>query len=446
MKRSLSRGLCALLSLALAGAVLPEPAAAAALGRGPARLAARPAGVRPGSFRIVPLRALPSRALPVKLVPVQASAAARTERAAARPAALPPVAAAARAVMSAPAAPAAARPAPGALASARGTVASLAAARRGGKAGPAHPLEELFEGASRRRDAPEPVVAAQASDSPGAGLAPAAARPRAEPGEPGAPGEPPPAPKPGWKRTLAAGLVGALGTIAVTLSIPAAAVLLGHTLQLELAPASIPSEEPSFAATATLFLGATVGEPLAEELLYRAGLFAGLSWLSRKLRLGAFWAPALLMSAFYAVTHESDPALMAARVASSMIFARLFHKEGLLAAMSAHVALYALMAFPFLALFAGWALTSLPPESAILVLLGLWGAAVYYGVKANRYLKSAGAAAVKPFEPRHGLAALALLLLSFLVLPTLGAVAAMLGLTVWLGARGVKALLRAARR
>ena len=327
----------------------------------------------------------------------------------------------------------------------------LQGAKENGAAATGEVLNELFEGFLRKdaaNDAP-----ASASMGHAAPLAPAAALKAAPADGPRwvfNETKPAEAPKTSWKRTLSLGFLGAVLPLVLTGVIVGVSMLLGHELNPNYSsPAEGFGASPSIGQALVLTGAAAVMAPVAEEIVFRAGLQGGLAKLTKFLRLGSFWVPAVLSSLIFVAIHEtSDPVLFTTRFIHSMILAGLFKKEGVLASMAAHGFFNGLLTVPVLfAALTG--LLPLDPTGMGLAQLGLIGAAftaaIVYSVKAFRYLKgqrpdvASGAVVAKPFELRHGVAAALLLAAGFfLLMPNPFWLMGLIGLVFWLPVKRVK--------
>jgi membrane protease YdiL (CAAX protease family) len=199
-------------------------------------------------------------------------------------------------------------------------------------------LDRLFQG--HRPAVPDLNVSAYRSD-PGAvepygaaALEPAGPRgPPKAAAAPAAPQSEPP--KQSLTRSLHVGWLAAAVSLAWTLFFPLITQACGHTPHsdyrgIELLPTWI-------GAARNLLMGVILA-PLSEEPIFRGALMGGIAKLTSRIpRLGDFWIPALGSSTLFALAHEtSDPVLMLTRLGSSMILARVFHKEGLPAAIATH--------------------------------------------------------------------------------------------------------------
>ncbi|MDX6770420.1 MAG: CPBP family intramembrane glutamic endopeptidase [Elusimicrobiota bacterium] len=323
----------------------------------------------------------------------------------------------------------------------------LQGAKDNGPAASAAVLDQLFEGFDRKaaaNDAPAPT--GLGTEGRGARLAPAATREAAPANGPRwvLTEEKPSAPKTSWKRTAAVGYLAAVVPLVVTAVIVTAASLLGHELNPNYtSPAEGMGDTPSLLQAGMLFGAAAILAPIAEEIVFRAGLQGGLAKLTKFMRLGSFWVPAALVSLLFVAIHEtSDPVLITTRFIHAMVLAWAFKKEGLLASMAAHGIFNGLLTLPILAA-AGVGALGLAPEAAGLMTLGVLGAAfvagIVYAVKAVRYLlrqradRKSGAVAPKPFTPAHGWLALVIMAAGFfLLMPNLYWLAGMIFITPWL--------------
>lgn len=325
-------------------------------------------------------------------------------------------------------------------------VTELQGAKQAGPVASPAVLDRLFEGFERREPANDAPSVSGRSSADGARLAPASAKtsPAADGPRWVLTGDKPAQPKSSWKRTLATGYLGAIASLVATAVIVGGAQLLGHELHPNYSsPAEGLGDTPSLLQAGVLFLAASVLAPIAEEIVFRAGIQGGLSKVTQFLRLGRFWLPAVLGSVIFVAVHEtSDPVLFAARFVGAMVFAYIYQKEGMLASMSMHAFHNGLLTAPILAAGLVGAL-GLGGAAAGLMSLGITGglliAAVLYVVKSVRLLNSqrgdikSGALAPKAFTPAHGLWALAIMTAGFfLLMPNLFWLAGIVGITPWL--------------
>lgn len=443
--RALALGLVASLFLS----ALPVPAAAALGKAAPALPVGAGAGLgvfgAAGAARLAPAAlTLTAPGLSAGLsAPALAPGAPALSLAAAAPVA------AASAVM--PAAPASALAAP-ADAPARRTVIAgvetaftrIQGAKDNGPAATGAALDELFEGFARR-GAPADAPLASAA-RPAAPLAPASARTAAPADGPRwvLTEAKPDAPKSSWKRTFSVGFLGALLPLLATGVITGVAQLLGYEPHPNYAsPAAGMSATPGVLEALVLALAASVLAPVAEEIVFRAGIQGGLAKVTRYLRLGSYYVSAVLGALIFVAVHETaDPVLFGARLVTALAWAHIYHKEGMLASMAAHGFHNGLITVPILlAAFTGvLPLGELGMGVAQTLLAGgALAAIVYYAVKSYRYLKAqrpdvaSGAVAPKAFTAGHGWLALFVMAAGyFLLMPNIFWLAAMIGLMPWL--------------
>lgn len=359
MLRTPSRALVLGLAASLFLSALPLPAAAA-LGK---VVLVAPANAGAGLGAAGLARSLPvSPASPTLSAPASGPATLR-------PAALAPVEgprwvfnddkpAQITAAVAAPPAAASALAAPADAPSARPVIAGVEAAltriqsdKDGGSAASSVALDELFLGEARKAmpdDAPLASPTAALKDLPA--LAPASAKLAAPADGPRwvFTGEA----KSGWKRTLSVGYITAVGTLILSGAVWGAAKLLGHVENSNYTDAAdLLGSAPDLGGVLFFTFAVSVLAPVSEEIFFRAGIQGGLSKLTKSLRLGAFWIPAVVSSVLFVAVHEtSDPVLFAVRMVLALTLAYVYQKEGLLAAISAHAffnGITALQLLPF---------------------------------------------------------------------------------------------------
>jgi membrane protease YdiL (CAAX protease family) len=325
-------------------------------------------------------------------------------------------------------------------------VTELQGAKHAGPVASPAVLDRLFEGFERRQAANDAPSVAGAESASGAKLAPATAKtsPAADGPRWVLTGEKPAQPKSSWKRTLSTGYLGAVLSLVATAVIVGGAQLLGHELHPNYAsPAEGLGAMPSLLQAGVLFAAASVLAPIAEEIVFRAGIQGGLSKVTKFLRLGGFWVPAVLGSVIFVAVHEtSDPVLFAARFVGAMIFAYVYQKEGMLASMSMHAFHNGLLTAPILAAAIVGSLGLGGAAAGLLgagISLGMLVAAVLYVVKSVRLLNrqrgdiKSGALAPKAFTTTHGLWSLVIMLAGFfLLMPNIFWLAGALGIMPWL--------------
>jgi membrane protease YdiL (CAAX protease family) len=307
-------------------------------------------------------------------------------------------------------------------------------------------LDRLFEGFERRQAANDAPAVPGAESASGAKLAPASAKtsPAADGPRWVLTGERPAQPKSSWKRTIATGYLGAVLSLVATAVIVGVSQMLGHELNPNYSsPAEGLGATPSLLQAGVLFLAASVLAPIAEEIVFRAGIQGGLSKVTKFLRLGSFWVPAVLGSLIFVAVHEtSDPVLFAARFVGAMVFAYVYQKEGMLASMSMHAFHNGLLTLPILAAGIVGALGASGGAAGLYVsalVLAMGGAAVWGVIKAIRLLWKqrgdikSGALAPKAFTTTHGLWSLAIMLAGFfLLMPNIFWLAGAIGIAPWL--------------
>jgi membrane protease YdiL (CAAX protease family) len=375
------------------------------------------------SAAAAPLAAAPA----VSAAPVAAAAAAAPVRAALAPAAAPAPAAAA--------APAAAR------ALREGAARLGESARSEGVSAKSAELDALFTGSVAR--SAETAGAPALSESRATALA-AAAGPRWV-FRPETPVPSQPAPRTTLKRSLAIGyLTGLAGLVFTGVATALIAGFTGWTPHGNY-QAPFDAMHGGLGVALSIFLGAAVLAPMAEEVIFRGALQGGLSKITARLKLGAFAVPAVITSlAFVAVHETADPVLFAVRLGFAFMLSRVFQKEGILSSMAAH------------GTFNGLATASIVLAAAHVPLVGqalVLPLALYLAFRAWRVLKAekpeiaAGTLAPKPFTAKHALLIIPALLAGFLlVMPNLIWLYGMGLLVLWLGGRLVGSVLSNARR
>lgn len=468
---NLSRALRLALSAALLSGSLPLPAAAnvgrvavvvpgasanvgaAGAARGPALLSG-PSGLALSAPSLAPSALIP--ALNAHALAAGPLAAAPVAPALSAPSAAP-FAAPAAGLKAASAAPAAALAAPASapdhktvIAGVETAVTELQGAKHNGPTASPAVLDRLFEGFARREATSDaPAVSGSASAAP-ARLAPASAKSAAADGPRWVlTGEQPAQPKSSWKRTFSVGYVAAVGSLVATMLIVGVAQALGHVLHPNYASPAEGLSDPSLIQAGVLFVAASIMAPIAEEIIFRAGIQGGLSKVTKFLRLGSFVIPAVLGSLIFVAVHETaDPVLFGARLVGALLFAYVYQKEGMLASMAMHFFHNGLLTAPIFAAAIVGAL-GVGGAAAGLLSFGIMGAglvaAVVYFIKSWKLLRSqredikSGALAPKAFTAAHGWWALVLMTLGFnFLMPNpiwlLGAV----GIAPWLIYKRIK--------
>ncbi|MFC1679606.1 lysostaphin resistance A-like protein [Elusimicrobiota bacterium] len=146
-------------------------------------------------------------------------------------------------------------------------------------------------------------------------------------------------PKRGLKRSYKVGLVGAAVGLTFTLIIPAIAAALGYDFHSNYAGPSL-GEGASIVGLVRLVLAVVVMAPIAEEVIFRGGILGGLTGLGKKIaknKFVSFWLPAVISAVIFAVVHETaDPVLLTARTLGALVFAWVYHKEGIHASIAMH--------------------------------------------------------------------------------------------------------------
>jgi membrane protease YdiL (CAAX protease family) len=140
----------------------------------------------------------------------------------------------------------------------------------------------------------------------------------------------PPAPRGSISRAAKYGYVSAVLGLVVFVAVQAAAAAFGYTPHPNYSAPALP---PAQMAYLVAFFA-----PVAEEIIFRAGLLHSVEWLlSRVSRRGAAVASAVLVSTAFALLHEtSDPLLIAFRIADALLLSWVYKREGLFAAMVQH--------------------------------------------------------------------------------------------------------------
>ena len=215
----------------------------------------------------------------------------------------------------------------------------------------------------------------------------------------------PQAPRTSTKRTWAVGLLGATIPLAITMISVTVAQLLGYQLHPNY-QGPMTEAAPSIIQALAIWVGAAIMAPISEEAIFRGGMQGTLAKLTKKLRLGDFVVPTVIVSTLFVALHEtSDPLLFGTRFVHAMILAWIYKKEGVLAAMAAHGFFNGLLALSivFSAIGMPWlGLLTVP-------------AAIWASVRAAKFLKGqkpdvrSGALAPKPLTPLLSLLFAALL-------------------------------------
>lgn len=220
------------------------------------------------------------------------------------------------------------------------------------------------------------------------------------------------APRTSLKRTLSVGfLAGTIGVVFTEASCILAG-LLGWSYHGNYQP-PMEDSDPTAAIAALFLVVGSVLAPIAEEIVFRAGLQGGLAKLTGKLRLGTFLLPALAATLVFVAAHETaDPVMFAIRFGFAAALSYVFKKEGMLSSMTAHGVFNGLQILPilFAALHAPWL--------ALLMIPGV----LYTAGRSWKLLKSqkpdidSGALAPKPFQVKHALMLLPVLAFGFVFL------------------------------
>lgn len=252
----------------------------------------------------------------------------------------------------------------------------------------------------------------------------------------------PAAPRTSLKRTLSVGwLAGTLGVLFTDLGVIVAG-LLGWAPHGNYVPPMAGAEPTVLGALVLLTVGSVMA-PIAEEILFRAGLQGGLSKVTSKLHLGSFLLPALVTSLVFVAVHETaDPVLFAIRLGFAAALSYVFKKEGMLSSMTAHGVFNGLQMLPilFAALHAPW-LGLLVLPGALYAARSSWKA-----LKAQQPDIASGALTPKPFTVRHALMFLPVLAFGFLALmPNIYWLAGGIGLAGYLLVKAIAALISRAR-
>ena len=234
---------------------------------------------------------------------------------------------------------------------------------------------------------------------------------------PGPQDEPQQPPRQKFSRSLKVGLIAATVPLALTFATVAIATALGYQFHPNYT-LPVPGN-PSIFTAAKFFSMAAIMAPIAEEILFRAGLQGGLKKITEKLPvIGAFWLPAVLSSLVFVAVHEtSDPVLFATRFAHSMILSWAFHKEGLLSSIAAHAFFNGLLTMPLLlgALLGvtggGLATLALFPISGIATLI------VWRQLRAQKADRASGKIEPMTMTPKRALLLAGILGLGFLMMP-----------------------------
>lgn len=359
--------------------------------------------------------------------------------------AAPSAAPAAAGLKAASAAPAAAPDHKTVIAGVETAVTELQGAKHNGPTASPAVLDRLFEGLERREAASDaPSVSGSASAAP-ARLAPASAKSAAAADGPRwvLTGEQPASPKSSWKRTFSVGYLGAVASLVATMAIVGTAQALGYVLHPNYASPADGLADPSLIQAGVLFVAASIMAPIAEEIIFRAGIQGGLSKVTKFLRLGSFVIPAVLGSLIFVAVHETaDPVLFGARLVGALLFAYVYQKEGMLASMAMHFFHNGLLTAPIFAAAIVGAL-GIGGAAAGLLSFGIMGAgvvaAVAYVIKSWKLLRSqredvkSGALTPKAFTPAMGWWSMMALLFGFsFLMPNIFWLAGAVALMPWL--------------
>lgn len=218
-------------------------------------------------------------------------------------------------------------------------------------------------------------------------------------------------PKNSFSRALKVGTIGAVVPMLLSNLIVIGALLLGH----QFTPTyENPAAFVTNTALALLFaVIASVMAPVAEEVVFRSMAMKAAQKLTKT--FSTFWAPAVLTSALFVSIHETgDPVLMTTRFIHAMILARVYHKEGLPAAMAAHALFNAI---PALALIFTMALG---PSLGGLAAMAIMPAGLYLSWRFYKQLKAQPEVERAELTPAQSNTLAALLLSGFfLIAPVL---------------------------
>ncbi|MEK7389577.1 MAG: CPBP family glutamic-type intramembrane protease [Elusimicrobiota bacterium] len=185
-------------------------------------------------------------------------------------------------------------------------------------------------------------------------------------------------PKSPIKRTLSVGFLAGAIPLAFTWAVTSAALALGYEMHSNY---DFPKllENATLSDIVNLFPKIAIVAPILEELLFRAGLQGLLTKLWEKAKWGSFAVPALISSLIFVALHETaDPLLFAVRLATSLVWAYVYQKEGILSSMTAHSVHNGLIFLTVLSSFLNmpWIAIATVPIAA------------YLAYKANKFLRS----------------------------------------------------------
>jgi len=140
-------------------------------------------------------------------------------------------------------------------------------------------------------------------------------------------------------RTLKFGIVGGMLSLALSIGIPMAAAAMGWEFNSNYHAPGLPAD-PGFFDLARLAFGAAVMAPISEEVVFRAGILGGMMAVAGKIARNPVvreWIPAVLSAVIFAAVHETaDPVLLGARIISSLVYARIYQKDGMTATIILH--------------------------------------------------------------------------------------------------------------
>lgn len=280
-------------------------------------------------------------------------------------------------------------------------------------------LGRLFDN-SRRSSAGAAPVPAQASEPRTiAALSPAAPRGSEGAASQDKAGQEPAKPRSSMSRSIKVGITLAAIGLAVNVIVPMVAHAAGYQFHPNYrGPNAIPIK--SLADIARMAVASTVMAPVTEEVAFRGVLMGSLAvggaklanWLGGRPALKealGHWLPAIVSSVIFVALHETaDMVAFGIRLATALLMSEAFHREGLFASISLHIANNLV---PMVGMVGGMLLG--PPGGALLSLLTLiaeWALAnKFWGeLKDESPERKAGLIVPKPLTPAWALGMAAL--------------------------------------
>jgi membrane protease YdiL (CAAX protease family) len=260
----------------------------------------------------------------------------------------------------------------------------VAAARKG--QGIPAALGRWFDNSKGLSPAEEAVPAAESA--PSSGLSRGASREIHPPAVP--------APRQSLLRSARAGLVVGVIGVALEYAIHFTALFLGYQFH------------PSYRGVQTIVISSlwdvarvasssAIFMPIAEEVVFRAGLIGVFSWLGAKVadnKLMKVYLPALAGSLVFVGLHENaDPLSFGIRLVLSLLLSAVYQKEGLMASIAAHMTNNLI---PTAGIVGQWLLGPGAWGWQTFLILGAFAALAYKALKAEG--PSGSARAVTPRE------------------------------------------------